>query len=117
MKKFISFTLAAIILMSMLTGCSNHANYKKYDSTGERYDCYLPDYIKVCKYNNLEVPNLVFKLTADKLQKKIDRECAVFSQDEPNPDRGAKYGDIADIVTEAYMDGEVYDYPTVVMSK
>ena len=112
MKKIVSLILVSVLLASMLSGCANHSKYKKYDSTGERYDCYLPDYIKICNYSNLEVPNLVYKLTPEKLQKKIDRERAIFSQDEPNPDRGAKYGDIADIVVETYMDGEIYDYLT-----
>ena len=108
MKKIISLILVITFMATMLSGCGN-AKYKKYDSTGERYDCYLPDYIDVAKYTGIEVPNLVYSVTNDMLQKKLDRDRAIFSPDEYNPDRGARYGDICDLVTECYVDGEIYD--------
>lgn len=108
MKRIISLTLAFILVALCFSGCRN-AKYKEYDSTGERYDCYLPDYIDVAKYDGLEVPNLVYSVTNEMLQKKLDRDRSIFSPDEENPDRGARYCDTADLVTECYVDGEIYD--------
>ena len=108
MKRVISLALSIILVALCFSGCA-HADYKKYDSTGERYDCYLPDYIDVAKYTGLEVPNLVYSVTNEMLQKKLDRDRSVFSPDEYDPDRGARYCDTADIVTECYVDGEIYD--------
>ncbi len=108
MKRIISLITVISMLAILISGCGD-AKYKKYDSTGERYDCYLPDYIDVCDYNGIEVPNLVYSVTNEMLQQKIDRDQAVFLEDEYNPDRGARYGDICDIVTECYVDGEIYD--------
>lgn len=108
MKRFISLALALILVAVCFSGCKN-SKYKKYDSTGERYDCYLPDYIDVAEYNGLEVPYLVYSVTNEMLQKKLDRDRSAFSPDEYDPDRGARYCDTADIVTECYVDGEIYD--------
>lgn len=108
MKKIVSLILVISLMAIILSGCGDR-KYKKYDSTGERYDCYLPDYIDVANYTGIEVPNLVYSVTNEMLQKKLDRDRAIFSPDEYNPDRGARYGDICDIVTECYVDGEIYD--------
>ncbi len=111
MKKFISLFIAVLTLSALLCGCGD-AKYKAYDSTGERYDCYLPDYIDVCNYNNLEVPDIKFELSNELLEKKIIRECAIYSPTDYYSDRAVKNGDIVDLVTECYMDGEPYDYLT-----
>ena len=111
--KILSALLAVILTCGALAGCGN-AKYKKYDSTGERYDCYLPDYIDVCDYNNIKVPNITYTVTDEILQRKLDRDRSIYSPDETDPDRGARYGDICDIVTECYMDGEIlnsYTFP------
>lgn len=108
MKRFISLALALILVMLCFGGCSN-AKYKKYDSTGERYDIYLPDYIDVANYSALEVPNIAFSATNEIIQKKLDRDRALYSPDDYTTDHGAEYCDKADIVTECYVDGEIYD--------
>lgn len=109
--KLLSAFLAVVLLSASFTGCGN-ANYKKYDSTGERYDCYLPDYIDVCNYNGIKVPNIAYEVTDEILQRKLDRDRSVFSPDETDPERATRYGDICDIVTECYMDGEILDLYT-----
>ncbi len=111
MKKIISLALAIVFVALCLSGCQN-AKYRKYDSTGERYDCYLPDYIDVPNYNNFEVPNLVFSASNEFIQKKLDHDRSLYSPDSYTPELGAEYCDTADIVTEAYVDGKIYDLYT-----
>lgn len=114
MKKVIRFTaciLAIFTLALTAFGCKDQA-YNSYDREGEPYDYYLPDYVKVCDYTNIKVPNLTYTPTKEDIQNAINRDLAVFSPFTRDVDRGCINGDRVVISTTCYVDDEVYSYLT-----
>lgn len=104
----------ALILAVCACGASFCAckdkKYAAYDSTGEKYDYYLPDYVKVCKYTGIELPDLTFEPTEEDISKRVKQNVALFCLREEDPDRPCQAGDVVDIITTCTFteDGSTY---------
>lgn len=114
MKKVTRFTagiLALITLALTASGCRDQA-YESYDREGEPYDYYLPDYVDVCDYTNIKVPNLTYVPTEQDIENAINAELAVFSPFTKDVERGCIDGDRVVISTTCYVDDAAYSYLT-----
>lgn len=114
MKKTVK-TAAAIAALSIVclsaAGCKD-AKYSAYDSSEERYDYYLPDYVDVCEYTGIEVPDLTYTPTEEDVDNYIMNSVATFCTFEKAKDRPCKRGDIVDIITTCTFkeSGKKYAY-------
>ena len=116
MKKFISLLLVLTMLLPLsLTGCQNQnvknmiKNYKKYDSTGERYDCYLPDYMEIPDFTVFKVPNIKYTATEEIINNYLTRDVIGYSgNDNDNYGKPAKKLDVAQINSTCWFEGEVF---------
>lgn len=108
-QKILSIFLAAAAAASVLSlaGCKDK-KYEAYDRAGEDYDYYLPDYVKVSRYDGIEVPNISYTASNEDAEKAAKSNIASFCTFEMVTDRPCREGDIVDIVTTCYMDGENY---------
>ena len=116
MKKFlkiISVILTICVLPVFFSSCKDE-KYGDYDSTGEKYDCYLPDYVKVCEYKGLEVPAISTEPTAEDIENRMKQQITLYAPRTEDPDRGAIAGDVVDIITTCrFTDtGEIYSLLT-----
>ncbi len=117
MKKIISLLLAICVVLPLtLTGCKKEVinvnnmikAYGEYDSTGERYDCYLPDYMEIPDFTTFEVPNITYTVTAEMLEAQIKRaQAPLSSSDSDQAGQPAGEYDIVEIVTECWYEGEI----------
>lgn len=107
--KILSLLLAVSCLPIIFTSCKDQ-KYGDYDSTGEKYDCYLPDYVKVCNYTGIEVPSISAEPTAEDIENRMKQQITLYAPRTEDPDRGAIAGDVVDIVTNCrFTDtGETY---------
>ncbi len=111
--KLISLLLAFSMIPVFFASCRDQ-RYGDYDSTGEKYDIYLPDYIKVCNYTGIEVPDISTEPTKEDVENRLKQQITLYAPRTEDPDRGAIAGDVVDIVTECkFTDtGEVYSLLT-----
>ena len=111
--KLISLLLAFSMIPVFFASCKDR-KYGDYDSTGEKYDIYLPDYIKVCNYTGIEVPDISTEPTREDVENRLKQQITLYAPRTEDPDRGAVAGDVIDIVTECkFTDtGEVYSLLT-----
>ncbi len=109
--KYTALTLAVLTLILSAVGCTDQA-YNSYDRTGEPYDYYLPDYVDVCDYKGIKVPNLSYTPSQKDIENAMNIDLAVYSPFTRDVDRGCKEGDRVVISTTCYIDGEVYKYLT-----
>lgn len=116
MKRYISLLLILCLVLPFgLTGCKKETinvnnmikGYKEYDSTGERYDCYLPDYIDIPDFTTFKVPNIKYTVTNETLDAQIKRAQAPLADDDSEKfgTPAAKF-DIVEIFTTCWLDGE-----------
>lgn len=108
---------ASLLAISMLcagaAGCKgNDAKYSAYDSSKERYDYYLPDYVDVCSYTGIELPNLTYTPTEEDIDNYVMNTLATFCEFDEVTDRPCKRGDIVDIITTCTLTetGKKYSY-------
>lgn len=102
MKAFIKITsIAALIciLLSSLTSCAKNEKYEAYDRTGEPYDYYLPDYVKLCDYKGIELPSIVYEPTNQDIDNRLKLLAAYYCDRTEDPDRPCQKYDFVDIVT------------------
>lgn len=109
--KILSAVLAAAAVCIGAAGC-NDTRYSSYDSSGENYDFYLPDYVKVCSYTGIEVPDLTYTPTDEDIDNYVMRTEASFCSSTEDPDRPCRRGDIVDIITTCTFkdNGQTYGY-------
>ncbi len=113
MKKFakiISLVLCALTLSSMLVSCKDK-QYEAYDRTGEDYDYYLPDYIEVCDYKGIEIPEVKYVPSREDLDNRLKQLAGYYCDRIQDPDRPCREFDYVDIITTCkFTDtGEIYD--------
>ena len=106
-----SWFLALLILFLTAAGCTDEA-YNEYDRTGEPYDYYLPDYVDVCDYTGIKVPNLTYTPSTEDIENMINIDLAVYSPFTQDVERPCAEGDRVVISTTCYVDDEVYSYLT-----
>lgn len=116
MKKFVktaSLLLAVSMLPFFAVSCKDK-KYGDYDSTGEKYDYYLPDYIDVCEYSGIKVPDISVEPTEKDIDNRLKQQITLYAPRTEDPDRGAIYGDVVDIITRCTFTetGEVYNVLT-----
>ena len=116
MKKALQSTaliLTLFLLLLTAAGCSTTDEaYNAYDRTGEPYDYYLPDYVDVCDYTGIKIPNLTYTPSNEDIENMINIDLAVYSPFTKDVKRGCMEGDRVVISTTCYVDGEVYSYLT-----
>ncbi len=107
--KIISLLLAVSMIPVFFTSCKD-PKYGDYDSTGEKYDIYLPDYVSVCNYTGIEVPDISTEPTKEDIDNRMMQQITLYAPRTEDPDRGAIAGDVVDIVTDCkFTDtGETY---------
>lgn len=116
MKRFakaVTGILALSMLLASASGCSStDTKYSAYNSTGERYDYYLPDYVEVCDYTGIELPDLTFTPTKEDVDNYVMYMESLMCSFTHNPDRPCRRGDIVDIITTCkFTDtGKPYGY-------
>lgn len=103
------------MLPMMLSGCNKETvnvnnmikAYKKYDSTGERYDCYLPDYMDIPDFTTFKVPNIKYTVTQEMLDIQIKRAQAPLADNDSERfgTPAAKF-DIVEIYTTCWYEGK-----------
>ena len=110
LTRIISLVLAAITLSSMLVSCSKDEKYEAYDRTGEPYDYYLPDYVKVCDYKGIELPVVKYVPTREDLDNRVKQLAGYYCDRIEDPDRPCRNYDYVDIITTCkFKDtGETY---------
>ena len=114
MKKVVQYTacaLAGLMLVLSTAGCTDKA-YNRYDRAGEPYDYYLPDYVDVCDYKGIKVPNISYTPSEEDIENQRNLELAVYSPFTKDVERGCIEGDRVVISTTCYIDGEIYGYLT-----
>ena len=94
--KIVSVLCVLVFCAAAVCACKDK-KYLKYDSTGEIYDYYLPDYVKVCKYKGLELPDLTYTPTEADIDKRVKQMVAAFCPRTEDPDRACIEGDVVDI--------------------
>lgn len=95
----IALLLSIILLCSMLVSCKDE-QYEAYDRTGEPYDYYLPDYVKVCKYTGIEVPNIEYAPSEADINNRIKQLAGYYCERTEDPDRPCQAYDYVDIITK-----------------
>ena len=112
MKTIVRLTalvLCVCTLCAVLTACKDE-KYEAYDRTGEPYDYYLPDYVKVCDYKGIEIPNIVYVPSEEDVQNRLKQLAGYYSERTEDPDRPCRKYDYVDIITTCkFTDtGETY---------
>lgn len=101
MKNFIriiSVITLIFILTASLVSCKDE-KYEAYDRTGQPYDYYLPDYVEVCDYIGIEIPDVVYAPTEDDIHNKKMQLAGYYCDSFMDPDRPCKEYDYVDIIT------------------
>lgn len=115
MKKTVR-TLSAILALLMIcacaAGCAKDTRYSAYDSSGENFDYYLPDYVDVCDYIGIDVPDLTYTPTEEDIDNYVMYTESLFCSSTEDPDRPCRRGDIVDIITTCTFkdSGKTYGY-------
>ena len=94
----------------MLVSCSKDEKYEAYDRTGEPYDYYLPDYVKLCDYKGVEVPEVNYVPSREDLDNRLKQLAAYYCERIEDPDRPCREYDYVDIITTCrFTDtGDIY---------
>ena len=109
--KYTAWTLAVLMFVLNIVGCTDKA-YNSYDRTGEPYDYYLPDYVKVCDYTGIKLPNISYTPSQQDIENAMRIDLAVYSPFTKDVDRGCAQGDRVVISTTCTIDDTVYKYLT-----
>lgn len=108
--KIISFILAVSLMCGIFSSCARDERYEAYDRTGEPYDYYLPDYIKVCDYTGIELPLVEYVPSEQDIQNRLKMLAGYYCERTEDPDRPCQKYDYVDIITSCkFTDtGETY---------
>jgi len=93
-----SLILTVCLLSSMLVACKDE-RYEAYDRTGEPYDYYLPSYVKVCEYTEIELPEVVYVPSAEDISNRLKQLAGYYCDRTEDPDRPCREYDYVDIIT------------------
>lgn len=115
----LAFILSLITVFSALCACASSEEaekeernlaYEEYDRTGERYDYYLPDYIDVCNYTGLDIPDITYAPSETDIENYIMVRAQYYCTRTEDPDRPCQKGDVVSIITTCkFADtGETY---------
>lgn len=117
--KIISLATALLLLISSLASCSKDERYEAYDRTGEPYDYYLPDYVKICDYKGIEIPQVSYEPSNQDIDNRLKLLAAYYCDRTEDPPRPCKKYDFVDIVTKCkFADtGETYNLFNFTKSK
>lgn len=119
MNKFLraaALILAVASCAAFVCACKDQ-KYSAYDSTGEKYDYYLPDYVKLCKYTGIELPDLTFEPTEEDISKRVKQNVALFCTRDEEPGRPCQAGDVVDITTTCTFTDDGSNYPLLTFEK
>ena len=108
--RIVSAILASLMLTASLTACKDE-KYESYDREGERYDYYLPDYVKVCNYKDIEVPDISYAPSEDDINNKKMQMAVYYAPRYEDPDRPCQKGDVVDIITTCKFTDNGQTYP------
>lgn len=101
-----------LMICACIAGCAKDVRYTDYDSSGENFDYYLPDYVDVCDYIGIDVPDLTFTPTDADIDNYVMYTESLFCSATEDPDRPCQRGDIVDIITTCTFkdSGATYGY-------
>ena len=107
--KIICALLAAFFIASSFVGCTDE-RYNSYDRTGEPYDYYLPDYVKVCEYTGIEIPDITYAPSEEDIDNRMKVKAGYYCDRTEDPDRPCQNYDYVDIITTCKFKetGEIY---------
>lgn len=115
-SKILCVLLAVCSIPLFFVSCKD-TRYGNYDSTGEKYDYYLPDYIKVCNYSGLEVPNISTEPTEEDVDNQMMYQISLYAPRNQDPDRGVIKGDVVEISTSCIFTDTGEEYSLLTMKK
>ena len=107
--RIIYAVFAALIIATSFVGCTDE-RYNSYDRTGEPYDYYLPDYVKVCDYVGIEVPDITYAPSEQDIDNRMKVKAGYYCERTEDPDRPCQNYDYVDIITSCKFKetGEIY---------
>ncbi len=107
--KLLSLILFVCMFAGMLVSCKDE-KYEAYDRTGEPYDYYLPDYVDVCEYTGIEIPEVSYAPSKTDIENRKKQLAGYYCDRTQDPDRPCQLYDYVDIVTTCkFTDtGEIY---------
>lgn len=123
MKKFATIALAVVLSMSMLTGCGSSkkaaeattavkeetVNYSQgLNDDGTLADVNATDYVTLCDYSALKIPEKEIKASDSDVQGQIDSIMSAYKTTKKVKDRKIKSGDIANIDYKGTIDGKEF---------
>ena len=129
MKKFIVLALAGVLGVSLLAGCGSskkeenpagatteavvepvNVDYSKgLNEDGTLAGVNAADYVTVCDYMNLEIPQEEVAVTKDEIQQQIDGILSSHTTENQIKDREIQTGDTVNIDYEGSIDGTAFD--------
>ncbi len=107
--KIIAASLAALSMAISFVSCTDE-RYNSYDRTGEPYDYYLPDYVKVCDYVGIEIPDITYAPSEEDIDNRMKVKAGYYCDRTEDPDRPCQKYDYVDIITSCKFKetGEIY---------
>ena len=112
MKKFAVIALAAVLSMTMLTGCGNSkkaaVDYSKgLNADGTLEGVKASDYVTVCDYSSLKIAKKDIEVSDSDVQSQIDSILSNYKKQVT--DRKVKKGDVVNIDYTGTIDGKEFD--------
>lgn len=111
-KKFARITATVLVCVTVLSlfSCSGERAQKlrDYDSSKERYDYDLNDYIKLPEYVGIEIPDLAYSVTDEDMANERIRKLSYFSEEETVKDGSVEKYDIVVCDFSCTVDGKNY---------
>ena len=95
----LSLITVLALLCTFLPSCARDEKYEAYDRTGEPYDYYLPDYVKVCDYKGIELPSFDYVPSELDVQNRLKMLAGYYCERTEDPDRPCRQYDYVDIIT------------------
>lgn len=109
LSRFTAVVMACIILCLSMASCSDvSSKLKSYDSSNERYDYDLTEYITVPEYIGVEIPDLEYTPTDEKIANTRIKKLAYFSKEEVIKDGTVEKYDIVDCDYSCTVEGAPY---------
>jgi len=103
-----AFALCVVMISLAFASCGGlKARYSSYDSSGERYDCDLTEYIAVPIYTGIEVPEITYTPTDEEIADQRMLKLAYFAEEENVNEPCEKY-DLVDADYSAEVEGLNY---------
>lgn len=106
----LALVLAALTVCLFAASCGGmESALKKYNTAGERYDYDLSEYITVPNYKGIEIPDLVYTPTSEKVAATRYKKLAYFSEEYVVKDGKVEKYDIVDCDFSCTVDGVPFD--------